>query len=105
MITFDVTYTRVNEREAEQGGTDRHGMEDTGLRLWEAIKAAHNVASHASEACGTYASGSDPRAARWMTCESLEWETGDSVEASIHFPANTTPASRARLVRVLTGRL
>lgn len=105
MILFDVTYARVNEREAEQGGTDRHGMEDSGLRLCDAIATAHKVASNASEARGTYASDSDPRAARWMTCESIEWETGDSVEASIHFPINTTPASRARLVRALLARL
>lgn len=105
MALFDVTYARVNEREAEQGGTDRHGIEDTGLRLSQAVCVAHNIAALASESRGTYASDSDPRAARWVTCESIEWETGDSVEASIHFPVNTTPASRARLVRALLARL
>lgn len=101
MRDFTVTYARYNEREAQAGGTARHGIEDSGLCLRDAIHAAQQVPSRASETRGTYASDSNPSAARWVTCDYLEYETGDSVEASIHFPRNTTPASRARLVRML----
>lgn len=101
MHDFTVTYARWNDSEAQAGGTARHGIEDSGLCLRDAIHAAQQVPSRASETRGTYASDSTPSAARWVTCESIEYETGDSVEASIHFPRNTTPASRARLVRML----
>ena len=101
MRNFTVTIERWNEAEREAGDTDRRGIEDSGLCLRDAIHAAQQVPSRASETRGTYASDSNPSAARWVTCDYLEYETGDSVEASIHFPRNTTPASRARLVRML----
>lgn len=100
---FSVTWARVNEREAMQGGTSRHGLEDEELTLREALAVAHGIASRASEAAGVYANDSQAGHARWVTFEYREYETGDTVEAAVHFPPTATPASRARLVRVLTG--
>ena len=37
MSAFDVTYSRVNEREAMTGGTTRHGFESQGESLRDAI--------------------------------------------------------------------
>lgn len=102
---FNATYARVNDSEATAGGTARHGFLDRDLPLRDAIKAAHDDTPAASEARGTWPDCSDPRATRYVSTESTEWETGDDVTYSIHFPANTTSASRARLCRLLANRL
>lgn len=104
MAAFAVTYSRVNEREAMQGGTDRHGFESQGECLRDAIDTCNRFTSSMSERTGSYADCSDARQARWFTLSWREWESGDDVDTTIHFPANATPASRARLVRLLQAR-
>lgn len=99
---FSVSYERVNDREAMQGGTARYGLIDSNLTLRDALRSANNEVSLASEHRGAYASDSDPEHARWISYEYWEYETGDSVTISIHFPPRTTPASRRRLVALLT---
>lgn len=104
MPLFDVTYSRVNEREATAGGVERLGYESQGESLRDAIDTCNRFTSSMSERTGSYASDSDARRARWFTFTWQDWGSGDDVETSIHFPANTTPASRARLVRLLQVR-
>lgn len=105
MVTFDVTYERVNDFEAAHGGTTRYGFLDEGLTLHDAIAAVRQDMPSASESRGSYASGSPHQYARWFSVENNEWESGDSVTYSIHFPENTTNASRTRLCRVLAREL
>lgn len=102
---FDVTYARFDDREAIAGGTTRHGFLDRELSLADAVRAIRCDTPAASETCGSYASDSELCRARWYSIESAEWETGDNVTYSVHFPDNTTPASRARLCRVLACKL
>lgn len=107
--TFNVSYARWNDREALAGGTNRHGMEAQDVCLRDAINAAQQIASSHSEyrgACPSDYSMRDAKTsqARWVSFDYSEYESGDDVTASIHFPDNTTPSSRARLVRLLMSR-
>lgn len=101
MITFTVSYARVNEREATQGGTTRHGFIDQDVSLHGALAAVRDNTPAASERISVWASDSEPHTSRWVSVENEEYETGDNVTLSVHFPRNTTAASRARLVRLL----
>lgn len=105
MIRFNVTFERINQQEAEAGETNRHGMYEENLTLRDAIYSAQHVAHYRSAHQCTEASDSKPEHARWVSAHYSEWETGDDVTASIHFPRCTTPASAARLVRLLTKTL
>lgn len=98
---FNVTYERIDESESTAGDTTRRGFLDHDLTLAGALLAIHRDTPAASENRGSYASDSEPRGARWYSVEIEEWESGDHVTYSVHFPSNTTPASRARLCRVL----
>ena len=102
---FNVTYWRMNEDEAAAGDSDRKGFLDESVSLADAIRAIQRDEPAASDRTFRYPSDSDPRAARSFYVVSNEWETGDDVTYSIHFPGNTTPASRARLCRLLANRL
>lgn len=103
MIRFDVTYERANEREATQGGTARHGYQERGLTLREAVACVLLAPAASADSRGTYPSDSDHRAARWLNAEYREH--GDTLTLAVHFPPATTPSSRARLVRVLRKEL
>ena len=78
---FAVTYERVNDREAMQ-------------------VASREIAS-ASERRGAYPSDSDTSQSRWVSFEYFEYETGDSLTVSVHFPSQSTPATRKRLTAAL----
>jgi hypothetical protein len=105
MKTFNVSYTRFNEREATQGGTDRYGFVDQDLTLREALQTVLHETPAMSETRGTYADSSEPRLARSVSAEMNCWEDGDDLTLTIHFPHNTTPSSAARLVRLIQGKL
>lgn len=102
-MSFDVSYQRVNEREAMHGGTSRHGFVAQGLTLREAVEAVRRETPSASETRGTWPDCSDVRHARNVSTEVECWEDGDSLTLAVHFPSNATPSSRARLARVLCG--
>ena len=98
---FSVTYERVNDREAMQGGTTRHGIVEGGLSLREAMQVASREIASASERRGAYPSDSDTSQSRWVSFEYFEYETGDSLTVSVHFPSQSTPATRKRLTAAL----
>ena len=102
MAAFNVTYERINDREAMHGGTNHHGYAEREVTLREAIRTAQTWPDAASEYRGSYPSDSEASHARWVTLEYFEFESGDNVSLSIHFPECATPASRARLVAFLT---
>lgn len=99
---FNVTWERVNEAEAEIGDTERRGMLRAGLRLREAVNAVWEYPDRGNDHLGVQANCSEPTSASWVTAHFREYRTGESIALSIHFPASTTPASRARLVRALS---
>lgn len=105
MREFSVTFTRFNTAELAQGCAPRQGFVDCGLSLREAVHAVHAATSSHAATCGVQANDSQPGAARWLSTYVTEFDTGDAVELSVHFPTTTTTASRARLVRALTARL
>lgn len=105
MNNFSVSYARFNDCELSESDTARRGMLDSGVSLDDAIRTVRNETVAASESHGVSASNSDATRAQWVTLRSEEWETGDNLELSIHFPDNATPATRARLVRLLTKEL
>jgi hypothetical protein len=105
MQTFDVSYTRFNESEATQGGTNRYGFVDQNLTLHEALRAVSRETPAMSETRGTYADSSKPHLARSVSAEVNCWDDGDDLTLTIHFPQNVTPSSAARLVRLIQEKL
>jgi hypothetical protein len=102
---FNVTWERINEREACAGDTDRRGMLGTGLGLRDALQTVRNEPPSMSESRGTYASASRHECARWVSAQFECWESGDTLTLSVHFPESVTSASRARLCRFLARAL
>lgn len=100
---FNVTFEIVTPESAENGDAEERGYIVEGATLREAIDALFETRT--SQCAGlscVEASDSDESAARWITAyNGAEYITGASESRSLHFPDNLTPASRARLVRLL----
>lgn len=102
---FSVTWERVNDAEATEGDTMRRGFVIRDVSLHDAVQACEREQCPMSETASTYASDSEPRMARWYSAEIREWESGDTLTLSVHFPDSTTGSSRARLCRALDRAL
>jgi len=106
-MKFNVTYEIWGEADAEAGDTDRRGFisEDTDLRsavtdLFE-TRTAH---CSGIECVEPNCCRPDFQNARWITAyNGMEFLTGDRESRSLHFPESMTPASRARLCKLLMG--
>ena len=98
---FLVSVAYWDAGELEAGETDRRELSEP-LSLRDAIDAARSAPGAHSSTNSVEADCSVPTAARWMRAVSDNWRTGDNVEATVHFPDGLTPATRARLVRLLT---
>ena len=102
---WNVTYEVWTEESAEIGETDERGFisEDVPLRF-----AIEDLLATRTEHVGgsQYAdpSDSDVGQARWITVDNgMEYLTGAYESRSLHIPDRVTPASRARLVRLVRG--
>ena len=98
---FLVSVAYWDAGELEAGETDRRDLSEP-LSLRDAIDAARAAPGAHSSTEYVEADCSVPTAARWMRAVSGDWRTGESIETTVHFPASLTPATRARLVRLLT---
>jgi hypothetical protein len=92
--TFRVTFEIVTPDSAEQGEIAAFGYEVENVRLRDAIDAAQ-CRRGGYEDCG-----------RWFTSIDAVVDAGTGAQAShsVHPPRTITPASYARLARLLTGR-
>ena len=98
---FLVSVAYWDAGELEAGETDRRELSEP-LSLRDAIDAARCAPGAHSSTDSVEADCSMPDAARYVRAVSTNWRDGDDVEAAVHFPANLTPSTRARLVRLLT---
>lgn len=104
MMKFNVTFERWTEGDIEAGEPSERGFIEQDVSLHDAISAAQGYPSFQST-CGTVEGSSWPEAeSRWVSAYCDEYITGDHVVVSVHLPRNITDASRARVVRALTGR-
>lgn len=87
MPLFSVTYEIFTPDSAEAGDAEERGFVAQGVTLREATRLASP-----SEDCGRWWSGA------WNT----DYRTGAEEARSIHPPRNITPASYARVSRVLS---
>jgi hypothetical protein len=91
--TFNVTYEIVTEESAEHGEAAEQGFAAEAVSLGEAVRAAETSPGGYTD-CG-----------RWFVTEpDQDYRTGEYTSYAIHPPSSITPASYARLSRVLTGR-
>lgn len=97
---FTVTSERWTYDDIEAGDTTECGTVSEGDTLRDALRLVFHAPMASTE--HITASCSDRRAARWVEWSGLEsFRTGDRITYAIHFPKNTTGASRARLCRLL----
>lgn len=100
---WNVTYEVVTEESAALGDADERGFisEDGPLRY--AIEDLLTTRTAHVEGCQyVEPSGSDIGQARWITvANGMEHLTGAYESRSLHIPDRVTPASRARLVRLI----
>lgn len=120
---FRVTFERVTDESAAEGDAESRGFvcsygervqldsvklesaDHSGRplflhRLREALSLLRDIAAPWVEAIE--ANDSESRSARWVTVYGAR-DCGESESLSIHFPENATPATRVRLVRIVTG--
>lgn len=103
-MRFNVTFEIFTPESAEHGDSAECGFIARNLPLREALEAV--TGTRTSRVCGVECiepSGSEIRAARWLTVfNGMEFETGARESRSLHFPDSVTGASRARIVRLLS---
>ena len=94
MFKFNVTYEMVTDESAEHGEAADMGFLAESVSLREAIDSLDYGAGdlEANESPVT-----DPR---WITAYD-NWEQGETVNRSLHFPDNMTAASKLRVCRLL----
>ena len=92
--TFRVTFEIVTPESAEQGEAAAVGFMALNVRLREAVLEAGSSRSVCEDA------------GRWFTRTVTDYRAGqhDEITYAIHPPPTITPASYARLARLLTGR-
>jgi hypothetical protein len=103
MQRFNVTYDYTLPEDAELGDCTERGFVDQDVTLHRAVSAARDVGMNGTECVEPSDSRHDY--ARWISIVGHRFQDGAGVTASIHFPNDTTSASRARLVRVLFRKL
>lgn len=103
-MLFSVTFESWDDEALEAGDTDNCGFLAEGLRLRQAIQELF--------ACGcgfvsseVSASDSRPDCARWISVDfGRNMYTGEALQHALHLPDSISPASRARIVRLICGR-
>lgn len=102
---WNVTYDVVTEASAQYGDVAERGFVDRHLSLREAFETA--LEARAETLLGEIAAearDSDESRARWVGFTHPQEIEGGAVETrSVHIPEHVTPASRARIVRLLTS--
>ena len=101
MIKFNVTFERWTPSDIEAGDTDKRGFLAEGVTLREALEYISGEPSSRCELQHIGPSDSRPDSTQWLTWDfSPDYETGESISLSLHFPRNTSPSSRGRLVKL-----
>lgn len=102
MQTFNVTYERISELSAAFGEVEERGFVARNVTLREALDAiASNAPQAASLEC-IEPNDSEPKRARWLSwIYGREYYDGDVYTYALCFPDELTPASRARVARLV----
>jgi hypothetical protein len=96
---FNVTFETVTPESAEHGDAETRGFVGMALPLRAAVYEWRQMPDAVES---IEANDSDASAARWITAHGApSFRDGTAESRSIHFPETLTPASRARLVRLL----
>jgi hypothetical protein len=101
---FSVTYEIVTPESAENGDADERGFISQSVSLREALRDVLEVRcdGHCGSIEAIEASCSELEHARWITVyNGAEYLTGACESRSLHWPEHITPASRARILRLV----
>jgi hypothetical protein len=100
---FTVAFARYTPESIEDGDAESCGMlTDSPVCLRAALEYARDEPTSRQALHSIEANDSRDSDARWISFMfSEDYETGESIETSIHWPENTTPSTRARLCRLL----
>ena len=103
-MKFNVTYAWYDEDAFMQGEPLESGYVDKDLSLREALRLTDETEDNCIDGRSVEEDHSDYREARSIrVCNNMSWCSGISEDRTLHFPDNLTPASRARLCRLLCG--
>ena len=103
-MKYDVTFERYTPESLEHGDVESRGylVEAVGLR--EALEYIRDEPSSRCALECVEPSASWPEGTRWISWYyGADYETGESLDLSLHFPANITTASKSRLIRLLAN--
>lgn len=103
MITFSVTYERVNEEEGSIGDTDRRGYLGEDLSLRDALKLMGEDID--STACVEFSkSPLSSFSHAWLSQTGRHYATWDSVTNSLH-PSTPLSAATWKRIKAMLGRV
>jgi len=94
---FNVTYAIVTPESAEYGDVDESGFISQDVRLRDAVSDLTAARTNRSDS----GDGLEPSGRWWTYYHGVEFETGAQESRALHPPKNITPASMARLDRLL----
>lgn len=97
-VRFSVTFERMSPGEIDP---EERGFLEREVTVCEAIRSIHRDAGKCEERKWSEPSDYPESHARWWSVSYSDWRTGVFTTYCIHFPENTTPASRMRLCRYL----
>lgn len=95
---FSVTFERISPDELYP---EERGFLEREVTVYEAIRSIHRDAGKYTAREWSEPSDYPESHTRWWSVSYSDWRTGSHTTYSIHFPENTTPASRARLCRYM----
>lgn len=101
-MRFNVTYEIVTPESAEYGDADERGFLAENATLREAIELVQETRTSHVGGVECVEPNCWPGLFSWITViNSAEYLTGAQESRSIHIPDSVTPASRARILRLL----
>jgi len=99
---WHVTYDIVTEESAEYGDAEEIGFISEDSTLRDAISDLFETRTSHCDGIEYIDANSSSEDARWITVgNGMEFKTGARESRSLHIPDHITPASRARLCRLL----
>jgi len=102
MATFNVTYDIVTPESAEYGDCEESGFIDCNMTLRDAIDTLVSTRTNRVDGVTGVDTSESGRDFRWITVyNGMEYETGAQESRSLHIPDHITPASRARILRLV----
>jgi hypothetical protein len=99
---FNVTYDIVTQESAEDGDFDESGMIARGATLREAVKAVRQTRTNRVDGVEAVEAQGGIAGYHVVTIiNGMEFETGAYESRSLHIGPDVTPASAARIVRLV----